>query len=270
VSAEPSPPSTEGAVERIDPTETLALELALHLSRYRFVAPLVAGCSVLDAGCGVGYGSVQFTSEPLRRYVGVDRSIDAIRQATQQYATAGRLFLVGDVGALPFDNGHFDIVLSFEVIEHLYDVDCYLTELRRVLHSGGTCVVSTPNKRWFSGDLAARCNPYHVREYHSAEFAQLLGVHFPEVTLIGQHDGPRARVVRRADATYGRFLDRIGLRRLRHLVPVRLRTWVHSLVVNTMSWASGVRPAGIAASDYTFTTDDVDDARVLLGICRVP
>ena len=71
----------EDAVERIDPAETLALELALHVSRYRFVAPLVAGRCVLDAGCGVGYGSAEFTSEPPARYLAVDRSVAAIRVA---------------------------------------------------------------------------------------------------------------------------------------------------------------------------------------------
>jgi hypothetical protein len=131
-------------------------------------------------------------------------------------------------------------------------------------------VVSTPNKRWFSDALAAPPNPYHVREYYPAEFRRLLSMHFPDVTLIGQHDGARARVVRRADATYGRFLDGMGLRRLRHLVPVRLRTGLHSLVVSVLSRARGVRPAAIEASDYTFTTDGVDDARILVGICRLP
>jgi SAM-dependent methyltransferase len=260
---------SEEAVERIEPAETSALELALHVSRYRFVAPFVAGRCVLDAGCGVGYGSGEFTSEPAARYLGVDRSVGAIRLARGQYAAPGRLFLVGNVGALPFEDGQFDIVLSFEVVEHLEEVDRYLAELRRVLRPGGTCVVSTPNKRWFSDGLAAPRNPYHVREYYPAEFAHLLGVHFPDVTLMGQHDGARVRVVRSAEAAYRQFLERMGLRRLRHLVPARLRTWVHSMVVNVASWGRGVRPAAIEPSDYTFTTDNVDDARVLLGICRV-
>jgi SAM-dependent methyltransferase len=263
-------PSAAEAVERIDPDETMALELALHVSRYRFVARLVAGRRVLDAGCGIGYGSAEFTSAPPARYLAVDRSSGAIRLAQRRYAAPGRLFIVGDVGALPFDDRQFDVVLSFEVIEHLQDVHRYLAELRRVLHPGGTCVVSTPNKRWFSDDLAAPPNPYHVREYYPAEFARLLRMHFPDVTLMGQHDGARARVVRGVDATYGRFLDRMGLRQFRHLVPVRLRTGLHSLVVSVLSRARGVRPGAIEASDYTFTADGLDDARILVGVCRVP
>jgi len=261
--------SPEDAVERIEPAATTALELALHVSRYRFVAPVVAGRCVLDAGCGVGYGSAEFTPEPPARYLGVDRSVGAIRLARRQYGAPGRLFLAGNVGALPFADGQFDVVLSFEVVEHLEEVDRYFAELRRVLQPGGTCVVSTPNKRWLSDGLAAPRNPYHVREYYPAEFAHVLGVHFPDVTLMGQHDGARVRVVRSAETAYGQFLERMRLRRLRHVVPARLRMWVHSMVVNIASWRLGVRPAAIESSDYAFTTDHVDDARVLLGICRV-
>lgn len=263
-------PESDADVERIEPAETPALELALHVSRYRFAAPFVAGRSVLDAGCGVGYGSTDLATEPPPWYVGLDRSVDAIRVARGRYRALGRRFLVADVSALPFKDDQFDVVLSFEVVEHLGTVDLYLRELRRVLRPGGTCVVSTPNKRWFSGGRPATRNPYHVREYYPAEFADLLRRHFSAVTLMGQHEGARARVVRSAEREYGRFLDRTGLRRLRHLVPGAIRSWVHSLVVDVASRRRGVLPRQIAASDYQFTTDNLDDARILLGICRVP
>ncbi len=257
-------------VERIDPGETPALELALHVSRYQFVSPLVAGRSVLDAGCGVGYGSGEFTAGPPAGYVGVDRSADAIRLAQRRYAAPHRRFLVADVVALPFAAGQFDIVLSFEVVEHLREVDRYLAELRRMLRPGGTCVVSTPNKRWFSGDTTTPPNPYHMREYEAPEFAELLARHFSDVRMLGQHEGTRARVVRSVERRYGRFLDQMGVRRLRRVVPVSLLTWVHQSAVSLVSRWRGVSPAVIEASDYEFTPDNVHDARVLLGICRAP
>jgi len=261
-------PST--AVERIEPAETPALELALHVSRYRFVSSLIAGRSVLDAGCGVGYGSGEFTAGLPALYVGVDRSLDAIRLAQRRYAGPLRLFLGADLVALPFADGQFDIVLSFEVLEHIREVDRYLAQLRRVLRPGGTCVISTPNKRWFSGDPTTPHNPFHVREYYPGEFASLLSAHFPDFQILGQHEGVRARVVRSAERGYGLFLDRMGLRRLRHVVPTALRAWVHSIAVTLASRWRGVRPVAISSSDYDFTGDRVNDARVLMGLCRVP
>lgn len=264
-----SPYEASEEVERIVPAETPALELALHVSRYRFASAFVGGGDVLDAGCGVGYGSAELTTESAARYVGVDRSVQAICMARRQYGIPARHFLVADVGALPFRDGRFDVVLSFEVVEHVENVDGYFRELRRVLQPGGTCIVSSPNKRWFSPGLCAPRNPYHVREYYPDEFADLLGRYFPVVTLLGQHDGSRARVVRRAEGAYGRFLARSGLRHLRRFAPHRVRTWLHSLVVNVASRLRGVRPGQIEASDYTFTTDRVGEARIVLGVCRV-
>jgi len=130
-------------------------------------------------------------------------------------------------------------------------------------------VISTPNKRWFSADPATPHNPYHVREYYPGEFAGLLGAHFSDVRLMGQHEGARARVVRSAERGYGRFLDGVGARRLRRFVPLELRAWIHGIVVGLASRSRGVRPGEIAASDYEFTPDNLDDARVLLAVCRV-
>jgi len=258
------------AVERIEPAETPALELALHVSRYRFVSSLVAGRSVLDAGCGLGYGSRELRLGPAGSYVGVDRSQEAIHAAQREYAAPGRLFLTADVTALPFAHGHFEAVLSFEVIEHLREVNRYLAELRRVLRSTGACVISTPNRRWLSADITTPDNPYHVREYDVREFRELVGAHFPHVQLVGQHEGARARVVRRAERGYGLFLERMGLRRLRHLVPIGLRGWIHSMVVDLVSRSRGVRAVTIESSDFDFTTERVEDARILLAICRAP
>jgi len=258
------------SVERIEPAQTPPLELALHVSRYRFASRLVEGKIVLDAGCGVGYGSRELRLGPAGSYVGVDRSPEAIRAAQREYAAPDRFFLRGDVTALPFADGHFEAVLSFEVIEHLREVHRYLAELRRVLRSTGACVISTPNRRWLSADITAPDNPYHVREYDVGEFRELVGAHFPEVQLVGQHEGARAGVVRRAERSYGLFLERMGLRRLRHLVPIGLRAWIHSLVVDLMSRSGGVRPVTIESRDFDFTTDRVEDARILLAVCRAP
>ena len=71
--------------ERIVPDETEPGIVALHLKRYEFAQPYCAGREVLDAGCGVGYGTA-FLAETARRVVGVDRSGDAIDYARTRYA----------------------------------------------------------------------------------------------------------------------------------------------------------------------------------------
>ena len=82
--------------ERIVPDETEPGIVALHLKRYEFARPYCVGKHVLDAGCGVGYGSA-FLSEAARSVVGVDVSADAIEYARARYGGRNVEFAVGDL-----------------------------------------------------------------------------------------------------------------------------------------------------------------------------
>src|SRR5438552_18667808 len=85
--------------ERIVPDETSPGIVALHLKRYEFAAPRCRGADVLDAGCGVGYGSA-FLGEVAARVVGVDRDEPAIAYARARYGRTNVEFRVADVLAL--------------------------------------------------------------------------------------------------------------------------------------------------------------------------
>lgn len=56
-----------------------------------------------------------------------------------------RVFPV-DSALLPFADGAFDVVLSFDVFEHLPDTKLHLAQVRRVLRPGGYYLFQTPNK----------------------------------------------------------------------------------------------------------------------------
>ena len=81
--------------ERIVPDETEPGIVALHLKRYEFARPYCAGADVLDAGCGVGYGTAHLAEEA-RHVLGVDRSEEAIDYARGRYARANVEFRVGE------------------------------------------------------------------------------------------------------------------------------------------------------------------------------
>src|SRR3954452_8778002 len=87
-----------------------------HLSRYKFAARLVPpGASVLDVGCGTGYGSAEFSS-----VTGADVSAEAVEYARKHYSRPGVQFIEASGDALPLDQ-QFDLITAFEVIEHLAD-----------------------------------------------------------------------------------------------------------------------------------------------------
>jgi O-antigen biosynthesis protein len=152
-----------------------------HFARYRWAGQLVAGRSVLDAGCGVGYGSAMLARAGAADVVGLDLSAKAV-EAAAQGAPANASFVAGDVHALPFDAGRFEVVVCFEVIEHVEGQDEVIAELARVLAPGGVLAISSPNR-----DVYPAGNPHHLHEYVPDELCAALAVHFEHVQLRRQH-----------------------------------------------------------------------------------
>lgn len=158
-----------------------------HLSRYRFASQFVApGMTVLDAGCGSGYGTVELARA--RRVIAMDIATDAVEHARENHARANVHFAAGSCAAIPFGAGSFDVIAAFEVIEHLNDYRALVGEARRTLKTGGTFLVSTPNREYYAESRAAAGpNPFHVREFDYGEFSQALSEFFPHVEIWTQN-----------------------------------------------------------------------------------
>lgn len=158
-----------------------------HFSRYAYARRFVAGRRVLDAGCGTGYGTAELAGDAAG-VTGVDIDPGAIAFARQTYPLENVRWSVGSCAVLPFAPGAFDVVVSFEVIEHLADQTVFLGECARVLTRLGLLIVSTPNKLYYRESRGeAGDNPYHVRELDAAEFARELREVFPHVAVMVQN-----------------------------------------------------------------------------------
>jgi SAM-dependent methyltransferase len=169
--------------ERLVPGEVDVDLLNEHLARYAFAARLARGKRVLDAGCGAGYGSAEL-AEAADSVVGVDVAPEAIAFAAAHYQLPNLRFEQASCTALPNPDGSFDLVVAFEVIEHLADWRAFLTETRRVLAPNGQLVVSTPNRLYYTESRGAQgANPFHVHEFDFAEFSAELQAVFPHVSL---------------------------------------------------------------------------------------
>lgn len=152
-----------------------------HELRYTWAAPLAHEREVLDAGCGVGWGTARLLEGGASRAVGLDIDARAIENAVQRVPSA--TFVRGDLMALPFDAGEFDLVVSFETIEHVPDPQHALDELQRVLRPGGWLVISSPNRGVYPAG-----NPFHLSELTSAELESSLRARFEHVSLYRQRD----------------------------------------------------------------------------------
>lgn len=159
-------------VERIWPTqETLSEHLEEfpdHRQRYEFAMKYVTGKVIADIACGAGYGSFMM-GKGASSVHGFDISQEALLHAQQHFMGPNMNFQ----HASKLGNSTFDIVVSFETIEHMTEEagDEFLKGLHSSLHEKGLLIISTPINRT---KHRSNVTPYHLREYNEKEFADKL------------------------------------------------------------------------------------------------
>ena len=177
------PDEMEFTGERYTP-ETVGQIRLEHLHRYALARELVAGKDVLDIASGEGYGSAMLAAVA-GNVIGVDISEDAVSHASLRYRKNNLEFRLGSCSDIPLDENSVDFVVCFETIEHHDRHVEMMNEIKRVLRSDGTLVLSSPNKREYS-DIPNYSNPYHVKELYKDELEELLHDYFTNVVLSGQ------------------------------------------------------------------------------------
>jgi ubiquinone/menaquinone biosynthesis C-methylase UbiE len=159
-----------------------------HWHRYHYVRPLVAGKRVLDVACGEGYGS-RLLAGAAANVTGVDIARDAIAHARVAYASQTNLAFIGaSCTALPLEDASFDVVVSFETIEHIAEHDAFLNEITRVLAPNGVLMISSPNKAEYT-DAQNFHNEFHVKELYRDELQALLARRFKHLRWHSQRNG---------------------------------------------------------------------------------
>ena len=166
-----------------------------HRARYAFAGAHVRGLRVLDAACGTGYGTRMLRDAGAAHVTGMDVGDAQIAYARRHFGGAGVDFVRGDV-TCDGPTGAYDVVVSFETIEHVPDYAAALRTMRRVLVPGGLLVVSSPNRHVTSPrarGLGSRPrNPFHAQEFTPAELiAALRAAGFvPREPVYGQRRRP--------------------------------------------------------------------------------
>jgi len=172
--------------EHFDPIGIDSYLAVQHIDRYRFAQKFIRpNDSVLDIACGSGYGTMMLLRAG-GEVVGCDYDETLIGELRDRWKCDK--FRYANALSLPFRDEYFDVVVSFETIEHLTDSQSFISEIRRVLKPGGIFICSTPN-------ICYTAHPeLHVKEYQPKEFFQLMKNNFSQVEKFGQYFRPSDRI----------------------------------------------------------------------------
>jgi SAM-dependent methyltransferase len=182
--------------------------------------------------------------------LGVDIDEDAVAYARGRYGGPNVEFERLDVQELPLPDGSFDVVCSFETIEHLADPGRFLARAARVLKEGGLLLASTPR---VERTTSAPENPHHLAEFAPADFEELLRRSFGEVELWGQRreETQRYRLARR--------LDVLGLRK---------RTAIFRPLAKRLLGTPAT--AELSTHEVVISPDGLARATEILAVCSLP
>ncbi len=250
--------------ERLHEDDPLfGVDLLRHRAAYREAirqAERLHAQRVLELGSGTGYGAAELAAATLD-VLGVDR----VAPLARARASEAR-FLRGDLDALPLMAGRFDLVLSFQVVEHLADPSAWLDALAGSLNESGAALVSTPNATFSDGE-----NPFHLHEYEAEELNALLRSRFEEVEMLGVSARGQALAYHEARLARIRSIVRIDPLRLRRHLPLAILAPIFAGLARLVRRRVG--------AEQTTPQIDLDDFPIepahprsldLFAICRRP
>ena len=157
-----------------------------HLHRYEEVIKSLSGNeTILDIACGSGFGTHLLSTHSTGKVFGGDLSTEAINLCDNSYNKDNLSYEIMDGTKLKFEDNTFDVVVSFETIEHTTRFHEMIKELKRVIKPNGIIYLSTPNIK-INSPTGIVTNPYHTQEWDYKEFCKIINKHFNSHKIFGQ------------------------------------------------------------------------------------
>ena len=224
---------------------------------YEYVTPLIKGKNVLDVGCGLAYGTA-LLAESAASIKGIDYDQSTLDDNKNRYASITNLtFERVTVPPLPFADNSFEIVTSFQFIEHIHHRLEFMKECYRVLKPGGKIYITTPNTK---RSLAR--NPFHIHEYTFAEMKSEVETITKNYELIGLNGNEKVRHYYHENGKFVRSILKWDVLGIHKILPAKLVAAPYNLITSIMrnKLKDLVKDtAGITTADFALQKDNLDD-----------
>jgi 2-polyprenyl-3-methyl-5-hydroxy-6-metoxy-1,4-benzoquinol methylase len=233
------------------------------LKAYLAAKPMVSG-DLLEVGCGEGRG-IEILASQIDSYLGLDKIPEVIGMLSKKYPDYSfQTAHIPPLSGIPSNT--FDIVVSFQVIEHIADDRLFLQELHRVLKPGGQAIISTPNIHF-----SLSRNPWHVREYTPEQLKSLCDSIFSSTDAKGIGGNAKVMEYHEANRKSVRKFTRWDILNLQYRLPASVLKVPYEILNrinrNALHRQEGKKVTDITHEDYPLI-DDPSQALDLFYILR--
>jgi ubiquinone/menaquinone biosynthesis C-methylase UbiE len=234
---------------------------AEHIHRYTEVLKIIKSTdTILDIACGTGFGS-NILAKKAAQVIGGDIDKTTIAENNTIYSKDNLTFQELDGTKLPFDDNTFDVLVSFETIEHTIHYDEMIKEFKRVVKPTGKLFISTPNF-YLNSPSGIVTNPFHTQEFTPDEFKELISTYFQKFEIFGQ-EYIRYKNKKSINYIIAHKIELFHYLRGIRKLPLRLQNIAINLLIN--------KPQYPTLEDYTLTKDSSIIAKkciTQLAICE--
>ena len=258
--------------ERHSPDRVRTVEDSVIDAMHRYAYALVEEYArpndrLLEIGFGEGYGS-EIVRPWVVEYVGVEVDDDAVAHAAERYPHPNSTFLVYDGETLDFDDSAFDLVISFQVLEHVRAPERFLAEARRVVRGGGSVLIVTPNRNHRLAEGERPWNRYHVREFSPDELEAVMHDVFDAVEIYGIHGSDVMNEIERTRVARARKLARLDPLGLRYRLPESIDTRLRASLRRRSVGGAEPRPDEVGPQHVHHSRDHIATSLDLFAVGR--
>jgi SAM-dependent methyltransferase len=245
-------------------SETEASDNPIHhrlLKAYVIAQAYMRG-DVLEVGCGEGRG-IKLLIDKTKSFTALDKIEEALQKLRVQYPTGK--FIAGNFPPFEVPSDSFDVLISFQVIEHIRDDHSFLKEIYRALKPGGLALLTTPNR-----PLSLTRNPWHEREYTGEELLNLAKKIFPVANMKGITGNEKVMSYHEQNRKSVQRFTRWDFFDLQHRLPAAVLRMPYEILnrMNRKKLKAGNNELvmGITHEDYMLTNDFVNCLDLFLEV----